>query len=196
MVGIGSQVDSVHWYFLEHFSVLSYHFFILSFCTISHFFTQDTLGYFEIIRLLSFYFNYVYSVTRYFILSDVNFLIVASFSCDPWLRKMNALKMYCKTFEKQSPKYSGHFIDLRNNFTTPRSFSGLYIHFIYFIWLRRIIFPFEFWYISVLNKGRPNLTFLKTSTNCKLLAEGCQHGPGSCLPKWYLSRKSFFYLDK
>ena len=108
-------------------------FFFLSFCTISHFFTQDTQGYFEIIRLLSFYFNYVCGVTRYFILSDVYFLIVASFSCDPWLRKVNALKMYWKTFEKQSPKYWGYIIDLRNNFTPPRSFSGLYIHFIYFI---------------------------------------------------------------
>ena len=48
-------------------------------------------------------FSYVYSVTGYFILSDINFLSMASFSCDMRLRKINTVKgvfIIFKTFKK------------------------------------------------------------------------------------------------
>ena len=69
MVGIGGQVASVYWYFLERFSELSYHFFwkfdgkiLDNFAFLLHFYhCQYNL-------------KYVYSVTHYFILSDINFL--------------------------------------------------------------------------------------------------------------------------
>ena len=71
---------SIYWYFLERFLELS---FLLKVQRLD-------FGQFQLVFGCCHYnFKHIHSVTHYFVLSDVNYLSMISFSCGTWLRKIN-----------------------------------------------------------------------------------------------------------